>query len=145
MSLARTPSRVKTPRVLSPMFSILKYATGDSTMAEGLGPSQNPDKELVDKEKAAFKKMQVGVVSCACSPRVFAGAREHWCPEREGVEGCSPLRYSFARALRLWAVFFAMDALPQQPREWFRASKGRRRPCRRNELLSRVRAALLYC
>lgn len=37
--------------------SLLKYATKDSTLADGVDSSQAPEKDLVEKEKAALKKL----------------------------------------------------------------------------------------
>lgn len=37
--------------------SLLKFATKDSTLAEGMDFSQAPDKDLIEKEKAALKKL----------------------------------------------------------------------------------------
>lgn len=36
---------------------MLKYATKDSTLAEGVDTSQAPEKDLLDKEKATLKKL----------------------------------------------------------------------------------------
>ena len=38
-------------------LSLLKNATIDSTLAEGLDTSQAPDKDLLEKEKATLKKL----------------------------------------------------------------------------------------
>ena len=37
--------------------SLLKYATKDSTLAENVDPSQAPEKDLIEKEKATLKKL----------------------------------------------------------------------------------------
>ncbi|KAJ7370971.1 Eukaryotic translation initiation factor 4 gamma 2 [Desmophyllum pertusum] len=37
--------------------SLLKYATKDSTLAESVDPSQAPEKDVLEKEKAALKKL----------------------------------------------------------------------------------------
>ena len=39
------------------VLSLLKYATKDSTLAEGVDTSQAPDKDLLEKEKATLKKL----------------------------------------------------------------------------------------
>ena len=39
------------------VFSLLKYTTIDSTLAESVDPSQAPEKDLLDKEKATLKKL----------------------------------------------------------------------------------------
>ena len=36
---------------------MLKYATKDSTLAEGVDTSQAPEKDLLEKEKATLKKL----------------------------------------------------------------------------------------
>lgn len=39
------------------VLSLLKYATKDSTLAEGVDTSQAPEKDLLEKEKATLKKL----------------------------------------------------------------------------------------
>ena len=39
------------------LFSLLKYATKDSTLAEGVDTSQAPEKDQLEKEKATLKKL----------------------------------------------------------------------------------------
>ena len=39
------------------VLSLLKYATKDSTLAESVDPSQAPEKDVLEKEKAALKKL----------------------------------------------------------------------------------------
>ena len=36
---------------------MLKYATKDSTLSEGLDPTQAPEKDWMEKEKATMKKL----------------------------------------------------------------------------------------
>ena len=38
-------------------YSLLKFATKDSTLADGIDASQAPDKDVIEKEKAALKKL----------------------------------------------------------------------------------------
>ena len=38
-------------------YSLLKFATKDSTLADGIDASQAPDKDLIEKEKASLKKL----------------------------------------------------------------------------------------
>ena len=49
--------------------SILKYATRDSTLAESVDLTQTPDKDLVEKEKASMKKLQVCVLLLCLSDK----------------------------------------------------------------------------
>lgn len=44
-------------KYISSYDSLLKYSTKDSTMADGVDTTQNPEKDLIEKEKATLKKL----------------------------------------------------------------------------------------